>query len=132
MSVNAFSVAGRLVRDVHSGVNGSVPFSLYTIAENYAYTDRDGKRKHGTNFVPVVSYGAQAEADARYLNKGRAVAVSGRIVSWFKRSERRGGLTLRVTSVDYLDGATHAADADSGGEDAHDAWVRDYCAFEVN
>ncbi len=51
----------------------------FRIAVNRRYRDREGVLQEEATFVPIVVWGAQAENCANYLNKGRQVAVEGRL-----------------------------------------------------
>jgi len=51
----------------------------FAIAVNRRYRDREGVLQEETTFVPIVVWGPQAENCANYLNKGRQVAVEGRL-----------------------------------------------------
>ena len=90
------------------------------------------------DFVPVTTYGRQAEADAKFLRKGSPVTVAGRIRSWYDRDTKKGGFTFEANSVKYQGrrgaGGDTGTDADSGGlteqggqnSGAEDEWVQAY------
>ena len=42
----------------------------FTVAVDNVYYDRDGKKHEETDFIPVTTYGKQAENDAKFLKKG--------------------------------------------------------------
>ena len=132
---SGFFVSGRLVRDPHIIRTDGRVVALYTVATRDGYRDGGGEFKRITNFVPVVSTGAQAEADARFLQANSVVAIRGRIESWYKPSSCRGGISLKVLSVDYLSPSASAADTTADDEviagHAHDQWVDDYAAAEA-
>ena len=51
----------------------------FRIAVNRQYKDSAGQLQEETAFVPIVTWGTQAENCANYLSKGRSVAVEGRL-----------------------------------------------------
>lgn len=51
----------------------------FRIAINRKYKDSGGELKEETTFVPIAVWGKQAESCAQYLDKGRLVAVDGRL-----------------------------------------------------
>lgn len=131
---SGYFVSGRLVRDPYIIRTGERVVALYTIATRDGYRDRSGEFKRTTNFVPVVSTGGQAEADARFLQANSIVAIRGRIESWYKPESCRGGISLKVLSIDYLSPSGSAADTTSDDDviagHAHEQWVAEYTAAE--
>jgi len=51
----------------------------FTIAVGYSWKNKNGEIQNEADFIPVVVWGARAETCARYLKKGSAVMVEGRI-----------------------------------------------------
>ena len=51
----------------------------FTVAVGYSWKNKNGEIQNETDFVPVVVWGPRAETCARYLRKGSAVMVDGRI-----------------------------------------------------
>ena len=134
---SGFFVSGRVARAPHVLRKDGRVVALYTIACAGGYRDSSGTFQKRTDFIPLVSLGTQAEADATYLAKGKIVSVRGVIESWFDPIQRRGGITLKVKAIDYLSPSpallhdeTDAEDDDKAEQVAHDAWVADYCAAE--
>jgi single-strand DNA-binding protein len=138
-SVNLFAISGNVTKDLKlRHTSGGVPMVTYTVAADNVYFDRSGKKHEDTDFVPVTTYGAQAENDAKYLKQGSKVAVSGRIRSWYKPNEGKGGFNFEAKDVQYFGGTgaqNGASDDDSPPSSApvtgdHDEWVRDYASAE--
>ncbi len=71
-------------------------------------------------FIDVATFGAQAEACAKYLTKGRAIAVTGRLVyrEWDDNGTRRG--RHHVVGRVQFGGRPNGTQPDSNGDDAHD------------
>lgn len=132
-SINQFTIIGNVTKDVELRYTpGGTPTATYTVAVDNVFTGRDGKKHEETDYIPVTTYGKQAENDAKFLKKGAMVAVSGRIRSWYKPEERKGGFNFEAEHVQYLgrpSGSRAGGDADQQqgpGNAEHDDWVRDY------
>ena len=50
-----------------------------SLATNESWNDRDGKRQERVEWHRIVVWGKRAEACAKYLQKGKAVFVDGKI-----------------------------------------------------
>ncbi len=133
-SINSFTIVGNVTRDLELRYTPSGKAAVtYTVAVDNVYFDREGNKHEETDFIPVTTYGKQAENDAKFLKKGAPVAVMGRIRSWFKQAERRGGFNFEAERVQYL-GRPGIGRADAAGsaqpqdpaQGEHDEWMRDY------
>jgi len=76
--LNKVVLIGRLTKDIELKYtpNGVAVASFY-LAVNRNFTNSQGERE--ADFIPVQVWRKQAENCAKYLSKGRLVAVSGRI-----------------------------------------------------
>ena len=132
-SINVFTIVGNLVRDVElrHTPNGT-PVAMFTVAVSNVFYDRQGGRREETDYVPVTTFGKQAENDAKFLKKGYAVGVVGRIRSWYRADERKGGFNFEAGTVQYLGRPTGARAGSEGepsqdyGNSEHEEWLRDY------
>ena len=124
MNLNHFILTGHLTRDpeLHHTANGR-PRVTYTVASNLVRQDEHGKAQEHCDFIPVTTFGAQAERDAKYLKKGSAVAVEGRIESWWQPEKKRGGFTFKANRVEYRGKGKSLAQPLSS---EHETWVHDY------
>jgi len=76
--LNKVVLIGRLTRDPDVRTTTSnVSVTTFTLAVDRNYTNQQGERE--ADFIPIVTWRGLAETCGRYLNKGRLVAVSGRI-----------------------------------------------------
>jgi len=122
---NRFEFDGNLCRDpVLSQTSKGTPKCFYTVASS-RYQVVGGEKVQGTDYLPVVSYGKQAENDHKYLKRGYGVTVSGSIRSWFDSEARRGGFNFDVDEVIYR-GRPVGGDHPSAVPDVEDEWVRAY------
>jgi single-strand DNA-binding protein len=124
MNLNHFILTGHVTRDpeLRRTANGT-PCVTYTVGCNVVRHDDHGKAREHSDFIPVTTFGAQAERDCRYLKRGTPVAVEGRIESWWQSERKRGGFNFKANRVQYL-GKGNAQTAPSSDE--HEAWVREY------
>jgi len=102
MNVNHFMVGGYLTRDPELRcLPGGRAMAIYTVAVNqYA---RDGAQTYERcDFIPITSYGQQAENDVRYLRKGQPVLVECAVHSWYDETKRKGGFNFEALKVRYL------------------------------
>ena len=76
--LNRVVLIGRLTKDPELRYTPTgIPVTTFILAVNRSFTNSQGERE--ADFIPVVVWRAQAENCAKYLNKGRLVAVAGRI-----------------------------------------------------
>ena len=78
--VNRTIIAGNLARDpdVRYTVNKKV-YARFSVAVNYRYKNINGEYQDGVDYVPIVVWGAQAENCGKYLRKGSAILIEGRV-----------------------------------------------------
>ena len=94
-SLNSVVLIGRLTRDPELRVTPSgTPVTTITLAVDRPPT-RDGNQE--TDFIDCVLFGQAAEATCRYLNKGKLVAVEGRLRT--RTHEDKNGNRRKVVEV---------------------------------
>ena len=92
--MNRIFLSGRWTADPKtSSTAGNEPM---TIAKGSIAVDRRGKDK-GADFINVVVWNRQAENVARYLSKGRQIAIEGRIQT--RNYDNNEGRKVYVTEV---------------------------------
>ena len=95
---------------------GGSPVANLSIATNEKWNDKSGKTQERTEWHRVVVFGATAENCAKYLTKGRQVAVEGRIQTkeWEDRDGNKRYTTEIVASnVTFLSGGSASASPSS-------------------
>ncbi len=77
---NRVIIAGNLTRDpdVRVTVNKNT-YARFSVAINSARRNENGEIQESTEYVNVVVWGAQAENCGKYLKKGSAVLIEGRL-----------------------------------------------------
>jgi len=74
----------------------------FTVAVGYSWKNKNGEIQNEVDFIPVVVWGPRAETCARYLKKGSAVMVEGKI---------------KVRSYDAKDGSGKRYSTDVAADD---------------
>lgn len=76
--LNKVILIGRLTKDPElKSTPSGVSVATFTLAVDRSFTNQQGERE--ADFIPVVVWRSLADTVGKYLNKGRLVAVSGRI-----------------------------------------------------
>jgi len=107
MSVNRVTLVGRLGQDPELRDAGGSSVCSLSIATDESYTNSDGERVEQTEWHDVSVWGAQAEACAQYLSKGRQVYVSGSLqTNQYTDGDgiERYSTEIRASRVQFLDG----------------------------
>jgi single-strand DNA-binding protein len=114
-SLNRIILIGNLTADPELKYTPSgTARTRFSIALNRQYKNSSGQLQEETTFVPIVTWGSQAENCANYLSKGRSVAVEGRLrIDSFENAEgeRKKVVEVVASSVQFLGGAPRSGDA---------------------
>ncbi len=92
MYINKAMVFGNLTRDPEMrALPSGQQVCSFSIATNYTYKDKEGKRVEKSDFHNIVVFGRQAETSAQYLKKGASAYVEGRLQtqSWEKEGVKQ-------------------------------------------
>jgi single-strand DNA-binding protein len=97
-SLNSVTLIGNLTSDpVLKTTDGGTAYTRFDIAINRKFKNPDGTMHDEVTFVPCITWGARAEPVAKYLAKGRSVAVQGRLrIDSFVNNE---GQKVKVVEV---------------------------------
>lgn len=94
--MNKAILTGNLTRDPeHSVTPNGVPVCRFTIAVQRRFADAQGNRQ--ADFLPVIAWRQLADLCARYLAKGRKVAVTGEIQT--RSYDAQDGTKRYVTEI---------------------------------
>lgn len=115
--LNRIILIGRLVADpqLRYTQNG-VAVTSFTLAVDRSYTSQNGERE--ADFIDIVTWRKQAEVCANHLNKGRLVAVEGRlqIRSYDDQNGiRRKAAEVVADQVRFLDRRDRDGDSNNNG-----------------
>jgi single-strand DNA-binding protein len=121
-SLNRVVLIGRLTRDpeMRSTASGT-SVANFTLAVDRQRPNAQGERE--TDFIRIVVWGKLSETCSKYLEKGRLVAVDGRLqISQYqdKEGQNRTSAEVVAESVRFLDRAQKAAGEDVSSPDAED------------
>ena len=124
--LNRVTLIGRLVADPELQYTSSgIPMSKYRIAVNRDFKNQQGEIE--TDFINIVSWRKQAEVVSKNLQKGRLIAVEGRLqIRQYQTDDgqKRSLAEVVADRVHFLDrsrdrgdsGASHEAPPPSGSE----------------
>ncbi len=105
---NKVIIMGNLARDPEIRYTfDKKPVVRLVVAVNRTWTSKTGELQKDVDFIPVVVWGTQAENCNKYLQKGRAVLVEGRLqIRSFTTSagEKRWVTEVVANSVQFLGG----------------------------
>ena len=119
-NINRVVLTGNLTRDpeLRSLPSGMSVCSL-RIAVNTRKKDQDGQWTEKPNYFDVTVWGAQGENCARYLAKGRPVAIDGRL-EWREWQDQAGNkrqaVEIIADSVQFLGGPQDGGSYGNGGQ----------------
>lgn len=99
-SINRVMLVGRITKDPDLGYTQDGKAILkFSIAVSQKYKDAQDNWKETVSFIPIISWGPNAETTAERINKGNAVLVEGKIESrsW-ETSEGQKRTTIQVNA----------------------------------
>ncbi len=119
--MNRYTIIGALTRDPESGTTASgVNWCTFTVAARKRY-HKEGEP--GAEFVRVTAWRGLGDTCAKYLRKGRKVAVVGEPTAhaWIDNNgEARGSIEMRADEVEFVgsqgEGRRDPSDADAPPE----------------
>jgi single-strand DNA-binding protein len=118
-NINRVVLTGNLTRDpeLRSLPSGMSVCSL-RVACNTRRKDASGQWVDKPNYFDVTVWGAQGENAARYLSKGRPVAIDGRL-EWREwdtpEGQKRQAIDIVADSVQFLGGREGGENGGGGG-----------------
>jgi single-strand DNA-binding protein len=128
MNINRVVITGNLTRDPElRSTSGGTSVCSLRIACNTRRKGASGDWEEKPNYFDVTVWGAQGENCARYLAKGRSVAIDGRLEwrEYEKEGHKRQAVDIIADSVQFLGGRDDAGSGngfaasrpDTGGSD---------------
>ncbi len=87
-------------------LQGGNAVANFSVATNKKWTDKDGQVQTKTEWHRIVVWGKQSENCAKYLDKGRMVAVEGELQTrqWEKDGQKHYTTEINAQSVQFLGG----------------------------
>jgi single-strand DNA-binding protein len=119
-NINRVVLTGNLTRDpeLRSTASGMSVCSLRIASNTRRKNQATGEWEDKPNFFDVTVWGAQGENCARFLSKGRPVAVDGRLEwrEWEGQDgNKRQSVEIVADAVQFLGGRDDAGGGQSGG-----------------
>lgn len=115
--LNKVVLIGRLTKDPDLRYTQSgIAVAKFNLAVDRGFKGQDGEKQ--TDFIPITAWRTQAENCAKYLAKGRLVAVSGRIQTGHYDAEdgtRRYTTDVVADEVKFLEWGEKGQDQDEQG-----------------
>ena len=119
-NINRVVLTGNLTRDpeLRSLPSGMSVCSLRVACNTRRKNNSSGEWEDKPNYFDVTVWGAQGENCARFLSKGRPVALDGRL-EWREWQDKEGNtrqsIDIIADSVQFLGGRDEAAPGGGGG-----------------
>jgi single-strand DNA-binding protein len=118
-NINRVVITGNLTRDpeLRSTPGGTSVCGLRVAVNTRRKNNQTGDWEDKPNYFDVTVWGAQGENCARYLTKGRPVAVDGRLEwrEWQdKEGNKRQSIDIIAESVQFLGGREEGAGGGNG------------------
>lgn len=111
---NKVILMGNLTRDpeVRNTPNGQ-SVANFGLAVNRTWRGADGSNQESVSYIDCVAWGKTGEIIAQYMQKGRALLVSGRLEqrSWEQDGQKRSKVEVVVEDFNFVGGG---AGGDSG------------------
>ncbi len=105
--MNRVIIIGRLTKDPElKYIQSGSAVANFTIANNRIYTTNNGERKEDVSFLDCVAWGKLGETIAEYMQKGRRIAVEGRLQQrrWEdQEGNKKSKVEIIADSVQFLD-----------------------------
>ena len=118
-NINIAILAGNLTRDPELAITpkGS-SVCKFGIAINRTFKDASGTSRDETTFVDCEAWGKTAEAISKYLSKGRAIFINGRLKldQWEDKTtgNKRSKLSVIVETFQFVDSKQGEHDPEKG------------------
>jgi single-strand DNA-binding protein len=104
---NKVILMGNLTRDpeVRNTPSGQ-SVANFTLAVNRTWRGTDGNTQESVSYIDCVAWGKTGEVIAQYLQKGRALLVSGRLDqrSWEQDGQKRSKIEVIVEDFNFVGG----------------------------
>jgi single-strand DNA-binding protein len=119
-NINRVILTGNLTRDpeLKNVADGGLSVCSLRVACNGRRKNNEGQWEDAPNYFDVTVFGQQGDNCARYLRKGRGVAVDGRLRwrEWTTQDgQKRQGVDIIAETVQFLGGRDDAGASNGSG-----------------
>lgn len=97
---------GNLTRDPEvRATNSGQSVTGFGLAVNRTWKSSDGSQQESVSYIDCVAWGKTGEIIAQYMQKGRALLVSGRLEqrSWDQDGQKRSKVEVIVEDFNFVD-----------------------------
>lgn len=121
MNYNKVVLLGRVTRDIELRFTpGGTAVADFSLAVNHIYKKQDGEKVEEVSFIDITAFGKQAETLEKYVGKGKALLVEGRLKQdrWeTEDGKNRSKLKVSLDSFQFISGGKKEEDTeyDDGG-----------------
>jgi single-strand DNA-binding protein len=126
-NINRVIITGNLTRDpeLRALPSGTSVCSLRVAVNTRRKDGSTGEWTDKANYFSVTVWGAQGDNCARFLSKGRPVAIDGRLEwrEWEKEGVKREAIEIIADSVQFLGGREEGAGGGNGFQQRSDVPV---------
>ena len=115
-NINRVVLTGNLTRDpVLRETSSGIPVCGLRIASNTRRKTSSGEWVEKPNYLSVTVWGARGENCNRFLAKGRAVAIDGRLEwrEWTHDDAKREAVEIVADAVHFLASGTNSGNGDA-------------------
>jgi single-strand DNA-binding protein len=115
-NLNKVFLIGHLTRDPETRAVGETSVTNFGIATNHKWQSKDGEKKEEVYFGECQCWGKRGEAIARFVKKGDALSVQGRLR--LEQWDDKGGVKQTRTRIEVEDFQFLGGKRDGGDEQA--------------
>lgn len=100
-TINQYIIDGNLTKDpILTTLPSGMTKAFYVVAVDEVWYV-DGQKRERTDYIPVTTFGRQADNDGKFLKRGSGVTVMGSIRSWHDAATGRSGFNFEADNVKY-------------------------------
>lgn len=114
---NKVILMGNLTRDpeLRTTPTGQTVCS-FSLAVNRTWRNKDGEQQEAVDFIDCNAWGKAGEIIEQYMQKGRAILVSGRLQqrSWEQDGQKRSKVEVVVEDFNFVGGQGDGASSSTG------------------
>ena len=118
-NINRVIITGNLTKDPELGSipGGGTSVCTLRVAVNGRRRNASGDWQDQPNYFDVTVWGQQGENCAKYLKKGRPVAIDGRLEwsQWERDGQKRESVDIIADTVQFLGGRDDAGSGNGNG-----------------
>ncbi len=113
--LNRITLIGRLTRDPElKYIQSGSAVTNFSIANNRIYTTNNGEKKEDVSYFDCIAWGKMGEILAEYCQKGRRIAVEGRLQQrrWEdQEGNKKSKIEIVADHIQFLDGKQNSEQA---------------------